>query len=209
MQIGYYSWRSLIRQQLLYFVEHDHRPKQGGRFLFDKILHNEHELSDRFLQRGSDHYVLALRAPAETIPSVINLYRGVDAGHACATESGAIDYYIGRLAGLQSASDRLRGRFAYFDAACLSKRTPDALAFLSAYFGLSSALSDKYDMKPLTGAKTRGDPSPAMKLGKIAAARTSFAKVEDTARLAEAERRYSEVREALIANSSMKLLLPG
>ncbi len=47
MHIGYYSWKSLIRQKLLYFENEEAKP--GFSCMFDKVLHNEHSVALKIL----------------------------------------------------------------------------------------------------------------------------------------------------------------
>ena len=39
MHIGYYSWKSLIRQKLLF--SENHKIKDGSTYFFDKVLHSD------------------------------------------------------------------------------------------------------------------------------------------------------------------------
>ena len=59
MHIGYHSWRSRWRQKLLHFAQH--KPKRRGRYMFDKVLHNDHAIAPMFLQ--SSKIIFSLRPP--------------------------------------------------------------------------------------------------------------------------------------------------
>lgn len=208
LHIGYHSWRSLYRQKLVYFGRDGHRPKAGARFLFDKVLHNDHPLDDSILARERFRFVLASRDPEQTIPSINQLYANVDPGHALATEAGAFDYFEARLEGLYRAARALSGRYAYLDAECLRSRTAEALPFLAEHIGLRWPLREEYEVKPMTGQTGRGDSSPAIHAGRISRETKPAPRVVDQNRLAQVRARFLEVRETLVQRSACHLLLP-
>ena len=110
MHIGYYSWKSLIRQKLKYLEEHQF--KKGSKYIFDKVLHNEHAVNCGMLIEQNAKIIISLRSPEETIPSIIKLYQEkVDPKHEFARFSGAADYYKQRLATLNDYSEQLKGKF--------------------------------------------------------------------------------------------------
>ncbi|SEK59876.1 hypothetical protein [Ectothiorhodospira marina] len=208
LHIGYYSWRSLLRQKLVYFVRDNHNPKRGARFLFDKVLHNDHRLSDTILTRKGFSFILALRPPHETIPSINELYARVDPQNPLATELGAFCYYLDRLETLCDISQSLSGRYLYLDAECLRSRTAETLPLLADHIGVKQPLSEEYEVKPLTGLAKRGDSSSNIHTGHISRKATLHSPVTDAARLAEAREAYQAAREMLIQNSRQHLVMP-
>lgn len=207
LHIGYHSWRSLYRQKLVYFGRDGHVPKAGARFLFDKVLHNDHPVDDSILARERLRFVLALRDPEQTIPSINQLYANVDPGHAFATEAGAFDYFEARLDGLSRAARALSGRYAYLDAESLRSRTAEALPFLASHIGLRTPLQEEYEVKPMTGQSGRGDSSPAIHAGRISREKKSPLGIGDQERLVQVKARFQEVRATLVQHSARHLLL--
>ncbi|WP_201170825.1 hypothetical protein [Halorhodospira halophila] len=197
LQIGYHSWRSLIRQKLHYFYYHDHSPKPRAQYLLDKILHNGHRLDASILDRPGDVYVFCLRPPEETIPSIIQLYQRLAPGHQWTTESGAFDYYMSRLTGLEHLSETLRGRYLYIDAECLTNDTTRALAFLTDNLNLATPLEPEYHRGPMTGHPYRGDPSERIDCGHVISTPSTKPPINDHRHLTEAITRYHTVRRQL------------
>lgn len=205
-QIGYHSWRSLIRQKLHYFYYHGHSPKRRAQYLLDKILHNGHRLDASILNRPGDVYVFCLRPPEETIPSIIQLYHRIAPEHRWATESGAFDYYMSRLTGLEHLSRKLDCRYLYIDAECLTNDTARALAFLTEHLNLTMPLEPEYHRGPMTGQPSRGDPSERIESGRVVTTRSPKPPLEDDRRLSQATNRYGEVRSTLIDRSGCAYL---
>ena len=73
MHIGYYSAKSLLRQKALYCEAHS--LKSNSTYMFDKVLHNEHEVTDSMLTNSRCHFLLSIRSPEYTVPSIVSLYR--------------------------------------------------------------------------------------------------------------------------------------
>ena len=110
MHIGYYSWKSLIRQKLK-FLE-NHKFKKESKYIFDKVLHNEHEVNCEMLIQHNAKIIISLRSPEETIPSIIKLYNEkVDPSHEFATFNGAASYYKTRLDTLNEYAVKLKNNF--------------------------------------------------------------------------------------------------
>ncbi|MDN4504235.1 hypothetical protein QX776_17640 [Alteromonadaceae bacterium BrNp21-10] len=164
LHIGYYSWKSFIRQKLLYFASHS--PKPSAKFMFDKVLHNEHHV-DANLFKHSDKLIFSLRHPASTIPSLMKLYDKVDPTHEYATVEGATAYYSERLNGLMALSSQLEGQYYFFEAEDLVERPDELLSSLSKWLNLKHPLSKEYKTFNKTGEKKSGDSSDNLKQGQI------------------------------------------
>ncbi len=194
MHIGYHSRKSLLRQRLLHFAEH--RPKKGARYLFDKVLH-DHAVDLELFRKGK--VMFALRSPERTIPSIISLYRKVDPQHEFATEAGAVDYYVSRLACINQLAHNSPVDFLYLDAEALRFATITTLDTLTAFLHLKQPLSERYRTMPLTGRKRTGDSSEAIGLGKVTQLQRSYDDIVVPEWLqARARRAYRETRDGLI-----------
>ena len=197
MQIGYYSWKSLWRQKLLYLGPHDVKPASG--FMFDKILHNELTVAPEILSRDSVRALFALRKPASTISSIVQLYRKVDPEHPYTHPDRAQAYYVERLSGLCRLAERLAGRFYYLDAEALVDEPEQVLGDLSAWLHLASPLTTEYQLFENTGKPRAGDSSDKIKSGKIAqATRPPSIEGFSPALLEQAEAVYDECRACLL-----------
>jgi hypothetical protein len=165
MHIGYYSWKSPIRQKLLYFQQE--KPKPGFSCMFDKILHNEHRVSVDVLNSHRAKTIFCLRQPQDVIPSILKLYRDIDPSHEFNSEAFATRYYIQRLAMLESIAKSVERDFFYLDAESIKLRSDECLGSLSDWLQLATPLSDTYSLQQHTSKERYGDSSEALRAGRI------------------------------------------
>lgn len=173
LHMGYYSWKSFVRQKILYFSEH--RRKPGAVFLFDKVLHDDHAINMNLFR--NEKVLFSLRPPASTIRSIVSLYRKVDPEHAYSTVNGATNYYLTRLVSLRKLADQVAGDFLYLDADALRLNTSETLETIGDYLGLESKLDEHYDVQPLTGQVRVGDSSSSIGLGRVNKKQTDYSDI--------------------------------
>lgn len=173
MHIGYYSWKSPIRQKLLYFAQE--QPKPGFTHMFDKVLHNEHRVSVDVLNNHRAKTIFCLRQPRDVIPSILKLYGDIDPIHEFNSETFATDYYIHRLAMLESIAESLERDFFYLDAESIKLRTDECLGSLTDWLQLVTPLSDTYSLQQHTSEARYGDSSEAMRAGRIRKEKSQYA----------------------------------
>ena len=154
--IGYYNWKSFIRQRLLFSQEHQLKP--NSRYFFDKVLHSEHFVSHELLNRTGAKILISIRKPETTIPSIIKLYQGIDPSHDFCTVKGATTYYINRMKYLTNISQQLNDYY-YYDAELLRNNTAECLKGISNFLGLSVPLSSEFKTLKFTGVGNAGDRS--------------------------------------------------
>lgn len=201
MHIGYYSWKSLYRQKLLHFSSH--KPKPKAKYLFDKILHDDHYIHPDILHRSDTQTIFSLREPDQTIRSIVMLYEKVDPDHEFHTVDGAIGYYNERLSTLLKIAKELDGKFLYIDAQSLRDDTNNALHFLTQKLELITPLSNEYQCNKLTGIGNAGDHSKNIKIGKIVPGKTDYSEIIlDSKQIAESVLLYKKVRDEMITSSS-------
>ena len=165
MHIGYHSWKSLIRQKMLYFEKEE--PKNGFSFMFDKVLHNEHSISLDVLNSHRAKAIFCLRQPQDVIPSILKLYGDLDPSHEFNSETFATQYYVQRLAMLAGIAQSVDREFFYFDADSIRLESDECLASLSDWLELQTPLSDTYALQQNTSKKRYGDSSDAIRAGRI------------------------------------------
>ncbi len=206
MHIGYHSWRSLVRQKLLYLRSENVKP--GSSHMFDKVLHDDHEVAVRVLNREDVRAIFSLRHPRHTIPSILELYRDVEPGHEFTSESFAVEYYIKRLQTLTGLTASLGRPYFYMDAEALVKQPEESLDSLGNWLRLARPLSPHYEVQRKTSEQRYGDTSEKIESGHIVrdAPDRERAKIspENLARAADA---YATAREALAAGSARRCLL--
>jgi hypothetical protein len=203
MHIGYYSWKSPIRQKLLYFQQENAKP--GFSYMFDKILHNEHSVSLDVLNSSRSRSIFCLRQPRYVIPSILRLYGRIDPAHEFNSEAFATHYYIKRLAVLEAIAESLEQDFFYFDADSLKLDSEACLGRLSDWLQLRKPLSDTYALQQHTSRERYGDSSEALRAGHIrkeASPDHGWSPQEDL--LQSANSAYQEARSTMIKLSSRR-----
>ncbi len=211
MHIGYHSWKSPIRQKLLYFRQE--KPKPGFTCMFDKVLHNDHSVSLNVLNGRRAKVLFCLRQPQDVIPSILKLYREIDPNHEFNSESFATRYYIERLEMLKSIAEQIERGFFYFDAEALKLHSQECLDSLSEWLRLDTPLSDTYSLQKYTSKERYGDSSDALRAGRIRKDPSNYEQWpinEETMR--DAYSAYLDARRVLIGlsdrNSVVELTQP-
>ncbi|MBU6257230.1 MAG: hypothetical protein KGJ30_20065 [Burkholderiales bacterium] len=206
MHIGYYSWKSLWRQKMLHFADHDAKP--GARYMFDKVLHDGHAVAMPLLERRSSSTILMLREPTQSIRSLVVLYREHLPAQPEAEVEGAARYYIDRLKSLARVARDLRSPYFYLDAELIVSDTAPTLAALGDWLQLSSPIPTEYGVFNRTGSGAAGDHSARLKSGKVAAHKRSYDEIEIPAALHdEALQAYAEHRATLIGRAQRSVQL--
>jgi hypothetical protein len=206
MHIGYHSWRSLIRQKLLYFKQEAVKPQFS--YMFDKVLHNDHKLSLAVLRGKQTKAIFCLRHPRQVIPSILKLYQCVDPTHEINSELVATEYYIQRLRMLEQLAGSLQQAYFYLDAEALKSDTDDCLNLLSEWLNLKNRLASNYELQRHTSINRFGDPSEQLKTGRILNESSSYAEFRHNEVLhSRALQAYETARTQLIQSSSRRCVI--
>jgi hypothetical protein len=205
MHIGYYSWKSRWRQKLLYFKDHPAKPR--GRYIFDKVLHNEHKVAPMFLADARSRVIFSLRQPELTIPSLMSLYRKIDPQHEFCEAEAAFGYYTERLHELERLAACCEGRYCYLDAQSLRDQGGEVLSKLSDWLGLERELDSQYEVQVKTGVSRAGDHSANLRGGKIITEKSDYSHISLKPKaLANAQSVYTSARNTLIEGSEIAIL---
>lgn len=208
MHIGYHSWRSLIRQKLLYFRQEDVKPR--FHYMFDKVLHNEHNISSAILNSRQTRAIFCLRHPQDVIPSILKLYQRVDPTHEFNSEEFATEYYVQRLAMLERLADTLNQEFFYLDAETLQLDTQECLRHLSSWLQLETTLSSNYEIQRKTSKKRVGDSSERLRVGHVLKQGSEYVNFKHNEELLDrAVHAYDVARKHLIQSSAFRCLVPA
>jgi hypothetical protein len=200
MHIGYYGWKSLIRQKLLYFEQET--PKPGFRCMFDKILHNDHHISPNVLNSNQASTIFSLRRPQEVIPSILSLYNRIDPSHEFNSESFATRYYVSRLDELENIAQQLERGFFYLDAEALNYCPDKCLPILSNWLNLDTPLSTTYEVQKKTAKEHYGDTSDRIARGQITRQKSDYVNFQfDDGLMEMAASTYARVRGVLLSIS--------
>lgn len=208
MHIGYYSWKSLWRQKVVHFAEHEAKP--GARWMFDKVLHDGHAVALDILRRPSSQTIMMLRTPSQSIRSLVVLYRDRSPNLPEATPEGAARYYIDRLSTLDGIARALGPRYFYLDAECLVDDTAGTVGALSDWLELPSPIPTEYRTFSRTGRGNAGDTSSRLSSGKVSRAGTDYSEIDVPAALmAEAEAAYGKHRATLVEGCARSVVHPA
>lgn len=203
LHIGYHSWKSLWRQKIRFALSNPVKP--DARYLFDKILHNDHSVNMRLLSHGK--LLFSLRPPHRTLPSIINLYRRIQPEHPYSTSEGATKYFVERLATLRRLAENSCAPYFYLDADALRSDTERTLLKLTSFLELAPPLRPHYDRKALTGAQGAGDSSELIHLGEIQRTTRSYEDIEVPRDLLEGAREaYLQTRDLIAEQAAVALL---
>lgn len=152
----------LLRAKVLFTLRAVWPEKTEGYYL-DKILHSMHfDLSTSGFARAKNvRFVYYLREPETTVSSMIKTF-----GY---TQDEACSYYIGRLETIRNEAEAIphRARFLFFTHAQLLGDTDAVLGSLQSFLSLEKPLSQEYRILRTTGKPIVGDPSEAIKTGRI------------------------------------------
>lgn len=200
--IGYYSWKSLWRQKAMHFAEHAAKP--GARWMFDKVLHDGHGVNPALLRRSTCRTIVMLRAPRQTLASIVALYREQNPTGPEAQPEGATRYYVERLGTLSALASGIGPRYFYLDAECLVDDTSATLAALGGWLGFTTPIPSEYRSFARTGRSGAGDTSARLRSGKVMPAdQRRYDAIALPAHLvAEAEDAYRRHRTLLIDGSA-------
>ncbi len=197
---GYYELHHDYRQddgyqqQVLRYQKHD-RLKKESHYLFDKLLHNDYQLTERLIQNPDNRILVSIRRPQPTIKSIINLFRNKQQPHPYQNESEATRYYCERLQYLNSFCQCYRGYYHYYDAEDWIQQPEILLPQLQNWLGLHSPLSQTYQQFSQTGKPRAGDSSETIKRGEIKREKTDYSDIElETNMLTEALDLYQQCR---------------
>lgn len=208
MHTGYYSWKSLLKQKVMFHTENS--KEVPTKFYFDKILHSEHYLDESILNRENCSFIFMLRSPERTIKSLCKLYRRVEPEHDFSSVEGAATYYAKRLSDMSGIISNIKdiSKVTYLDAECLVDKTDEALEFLGRRIGLKKNLTPEYNKFELTGKKKYGDSSEKIDLGHVSKSGDDYDDIKlEREIVKDVEEIYSRVRDELIRKSQSSLTI--
>jgi hypothetical protein len=139
------------------------------RYALDKILHNYVHIAPSVLSRSDVKILFLLRNAEDTLKSILNLFHGQPSTAPISDPESALDYYVTRLKQIEQYSAQLGRNARFLESEQLLDETDAVLEGLAQWLGLSEPLSPNYRTFKFTGEDYFGDPSPAIKTGKIVA----------------------------------------
>lgn len=138
-------------------------------FVLDKVLHNYREIAPDVLRRPDVRCLFLLRNAEETIASILDMARTMRHTGPFSDPQKVADYYAERLARMEDYAPQVAGRAHFVESQQLVDDTAATLARLTRWLALDEPLSDRYRTFRYTGLPGHGDPSPAIKAGRVIA----------------------------------------
>ena len=137
-----------------------------GKYLLDKILHNEHEISNEVLRAITPKAIFLLRDPRSTIKSIINM------GHVAGVDwyknpEKVLEYYCSRLLRLTEYAEIFGGDYFFLESDDLVNNTDHVLRELTGWLCLDTPLVNNYIVFNNTGKPGYGDRSEKIRTGKL------------------------------------------
>ena len=182
--------------------------KPGSRYVFDKLLHDDYRLIPDRLGLSGTRILVAVRAPDQTVRSIVSLFRKKGSGERYAEPREATRYYVERLATLADFCATHAGGHHYFDAEALQGSPERLLPALSRWLELDTPLAGRYGIFSRTGVAGSGDSSPTIRSGTISRATSDYSDIPIPSELLdEARAVYRDCRRRIVDSAAETLVL--
>lgn len=165
MHLGYRSALDLLRARAR--VARSLNGALPGRFVLDKILHEEYSVAATILERADVHPVILLRRPLPSIASIIKMGQQLPGISWYSDPAQVADYYVRRVEGLVRLMRGVASPYLFLSAEELVDEPQKSLAGLAGYLELDEPLSERYSIFPRTGEIGSGDNSPSIMTGRV------------------------------------------
>ena len=138
-----------------------------GRYVLDKILHNNLRIVPDVLVRPDVKVLFLIRTAEDTITSILNMSRALGNEGEFSDPEGVLNYYVSRLQQIDAYSQQLAFNALLIAAERLITETAATLDGLSQWLNLEQPLSASYRTFKFTGTRGHGDPSPSIMAGTV------------------------------------------
>lgn len=163
-----------------------------GRFVLDKILHNEYTVSESIINHDAVYPIFLLRKPEDVVASIVEMGKRIR-GEWYSDPRAVVHYYVTRLDELARLARQIRTRFLFLKAENLIATPESTLLLVAAFLDLAEPLQDSYSLFKHTGEPGWGDDSNAILQGRIVRDRVPLEAIPlDRRLLTPARRAYEE-----------------
>lgn len=201
LHMKYSAYRSIIYMRQKLYGEF-HR-EINGKYLFDKILHNRHFISEKLIEVMKPKFIFLLRGPKSTIMSMLSM--GITTNRPWYKyPEAALEYYCSRLKYLEEFAQRIDNNYFYIDSDDLVDQSDITLGSLTAWLKLNAPLTKYYTLFRYSGDRGVGDSSDHIKTGVMG--RTADRPQINVPKgiLIKARQRYERCQHILISDSANK-----
>jgi hypothetical protein len=144
-----------------------------GRYVLDKVLHNEYAVAPSVIGRADVFPIFLLRRPLPSIASILELGRDIPDVPWYSDITAVADYYVARVQRLGELAGQLGSAHLFVEAEEIVNQPGPALQRIATFLGLPRPLSESYSIFPRTGEIGSGDSSPQIMAGRIVRGRSS------------------------------------
>jgi hypothetical protein len=137
-----------------------------GRFVLDKVLHDEYVVAPSILRREDVNAIVVVRRPAESIRSVLAMGERIPSVGWYSDVDAVVEYYVRRLRSLAEVRQQA-SHCLFVRAEDIVQQTSRVLTEVERFLGLRQELTDEYEIFPNTGVPGFGDDSPEILAGRI------------------------------------------
>jgi hypothetical protein len=164
-----YRHRSDLAKLLMSVRIHTGKNPMKYRYVLDKIVGVQHIINSDILTDPRTRYIFLVREPIASLGSIVAMRKQFHNESYQALLAFATRHYKDRLKQLVQLATSIGDpdrclALTHYD---LLAETPVAFKMLAKFLGLSTPLSEEYDIMSTTGRPGIGDPSPNIRLGRI------------------------------------------
>jgi len=172
------------------------QPILRERYIVDKILHDQYEISAKVLASPTTYAIFLVREAKPTLSSMVRYF--AECGSSKTIEDHEA-YYVKRLAALPALAEQMGdpARALLLPERDLMERTPDTFAALQRFLGTRTPFTEQYGLTPVTGQAVIGDSSEHIKSGTIERVRPAQQPVLSPEVLRRCEAAYAACIEGL------------
>jgi hypothetical protein len=138
-----------------------------GRFVLDKVLHDEYTILPEILDWEVVKPIFLLRRPEATLRSIMKMGERIKTVEWYSDQDSAMDYYVARLNELARLADQMQTSALFIQSERLIDSTALTLESLRTFIGFDEPLREFYSMFKHTGQRGWGDDSSAILEGRI------------------------------------------
>jgi hypothetical protein len=138
-----------------------------GRFVLDKILHNEYTVSDSVLNHPAVLPIFLVRRPGPSLTSIVEMGRRLPDVGWYSDRAAVTNYYESRLEELTRLAGSVDRSFLFIRAEDVVDDTARAFQLLCSFLGLEQPLEESYSLFEHTGEPGWGDDSTVIREGVI------------------------------------------
>lgn len=171
----------------------------SGKYLLDKLLHNNQVISRAILNRPNVKLVFLLRNPQDTMKSIIGMMN-ITGDNINENSKVVLKYYRGRLLALENYAVMAGNNACFIESDSIIHETNDLLSALSEWLCLESQLEPTYTIFENTGLPGHGDPFGNIMSGKVVSTQSLSDVSLSSELIQEGESAYHTCRKILSDN---------